>query len=155
MVKRAACLTLLLLGGSGAILYGTLFHRMPVLVDKEIEVDVPTLPGLEASPAGPSGSHATLRPPRAGPPRSDHSRTDDGDPFRDPLPETAGPGDSENPFDRPPLPPAGLAVKRQKITCSEAQLEPEWVIVRDAAVGGIARLANGELKRTPGGGCPT
>jgi hypothetical protein len=33
--------------------------------------------------------------------------------------------------------------------------EPEWIIVRDAAVGGVERLANGRLKRTYSGKAPS
>jgi hypothetical protein len=153
MAKRTACLILLLLGGSAAVLYGTLFHRLPVLVEREIEIGTTTLPGPGARAGETSDSHGAAPSPQASPPAAG-SAADDGDPFRDP-PETAGPGDSENPFDPRHSPPATLCMKPQKFTCSEMQIEPEWVIIREAAVGGVVRLASGALKRTPAKGCPT
>ena len=93
-VKRTIWLIFLLLGGSGSILYGWLFHTATVEVEKErqISIAVPMLSDLDSSRFGRQREAAT-RP------------SDDGDPFYG----QSGANNSEgNPFEPPsalPNPP--------------------------------------------------
>ena len=73
----------------------------------------------------------------------------------------------ENPFEPAPPPagssagplPPGLVSKKvtERVVLDESK--PEWVLVRDVTFGGVARLDNGQLKRTYSGKppalCPT
>lgn len=119
IVRRAIAPTLLAIVGLAAIVWGVLFHRIPVLAEKETEttVEVPLMlpaPGLDgtSSPDEPS-------------------------------------------LDVPAF------VKKTVTRMDEVTLilsEPE--LMRDISVGGVVRMASGELKRTYSGEegpakCPT
>jgi hypothetical protein len=146
-LKRITACTVLLLAGIGSVLYGSLFHVVAVEEEKEREVSilVPTMSGVDESPAEQPGADA------AAPPGSDEA-----DPFHTPSGNEPQQGNSENPFDKPPLPPPMPGMKTEKVTEKyvESSEDPEWMIVRDVTVGGVVRLANGQLKRTYSGKPP-
>jgi hypothetical protein len=105
VLRRALAPSILLLAGVAALVYGAIGHTVPVGVEKEREVSVPTY-------------------------------TPDG-------------------WGKPPV----VKIKKTTEKYLEPLEEPEWVLVRDTAVGGLKRLDNGELKRTYSGKppalCPT
>ena len=67
---------------------------------------------------------------------------------------------AEEPSDEGPW-PFEAPIMYERVTRLElvAHIEPEWVLVREVTIGGVARLENGELKRTYSGQppalCPT
>ena len=147
-VKRTAALSLLILMGIGSFLFGMLFHTALVEEEKEREITiaVPTMSGFDEPPPD--------LPENADKPAEEQPAPNDMNPFESP---SAG-GDSENPFESPPLPtPSIPGIKMEKVTEKYAEFhnDPEWVIVRDITVGGIVRLANGPLKRTYSGKAPS
>ena len=104
LTKRNLGLILLLLGGSGSLLYGSLFHVVTVEEEQQREI-----------------SAAVPAPLGFGPP--------------------------------PGFPGARFAQAAEKYF--EAREEPERAIVRDVTVGGVARLADGRLRRTYSGKGPS
>ena len=80
------------------------------------------------------------------------------------LPHTAGrrgpARESGNPFENPSASPLPPGMKLEKVTEKyvESSEDPEWAIIREVTIGGVVRLANGDLKRTysgkPPGLCP-
>jgi hypothetical protein len=135
-IGRILSLIVLLLAGLGSLLYGAMFHVVGVEEEKQrdVSVMVPAMPGLGESPAQ-RGENAETTPPG------------EVDPFRSP----SGAG-QENPFESPT--PPGMRLEKFTEKYTETNDEPEWVIVREVTIGGVARLANGELKRTYSGKPP-
>ena len=139
-VKRIVTLIFLLAAAAGALLYGSLFHRVTIEVEKqrEITIAIPTLlePGdMFFQPQGfdvPPGFDG----PQGMPPGDGHMQS-------------------------PPPPPMMPGIKMETVTEKyvEAQEEPEYAMVFEVTIGGITRLANGQLKRTYSGKppalCPT
>ena len=132
-MRRFLAMVVLLLGGAGSLLYGSLFHAVMVEEDKqrEISIAVPTMPGFEEMPFEPRG-------------------------FAPPGPEGWTP--DGGPMENPPMPP-GIRMETVVEEYVETQEEPEWTIVWEVTIGGVTRLANGRLKRTYSGKppalCPT
>jgi hypothetical protein len=147
-MKRKVWLILLLVIGGGSLLYGSLFHTAMVEEEgeREISVPVPVLPGLGDVPPAPAGDVATE-------PQQQKPGSDDVDPFRTPSADGTPAGNSDNPFENPATLP-GIKFEKRTEKIVETREEPEWVIVRDATVGGVMRLANGQLKRTYSGKTP-
>ncbi len=133
----------MLLCGSGTLGYGGLFHTALVCQqqEREISIPVPTLFGLGDKP---------LEKPVTLPEES--SSTEDVDPFRGPPEEPLPPQarDAE-------APPPSSDVTFVKVTEKywETRQEPEWTITREMTVGGLTRLANGQLRRTYSGKPPS
>ena len=161
-MNRTVWLIVLLLGGSGALLYGSLFHVVTVAEEKEREISI-AIPALSGSGGRFSehGGHVEAGPTPEEPGAGDDATTDSVDPFRSSPPKGTQQEDLENPFESPSV-SAGLPGMRfEKVTEKfvEAREEPEWVIVREVTVGGVTRLDNGQLKRTYSGKppslCPT
>jgi hypothetical protein len=151
-VRRIALFILLMLAGIASLVYGLLFHAVAVEEEKqrEISIAVPTLPGMEQPPFERRGN-VEAQPPAAEP------GAGDGDPFRTPPPDGSPQGDAENPFASRPMPPGlpGMKLVKDVEKYVEVGQEPEWVIVREVTVGGVVRLANGQLKRTYSGKAPS
>ena len=174
--QRTAGSIFLLLAGSGSFLYGSLFHTVTVQQPKTEEVRVAIAAPLNsAAPAdtpsaaedarpGPS-EDAAGRPAAKAPPPGDPKADDADNPFEVPAARRGGKASaSENPFEPPPDPDPPLAppeLQFETITQTSlvAQDDPERAIVRDVTVGGVVRLANGQLQRTYSGKppalCPT
>jgi hypothetical protein len=155
-MKRRIGLILLLLGGSGSLLYGSLFHKATVDEEgeREVSIAVSALPGLGDAPS--EHENLPVVPPEERPGAGTGATADDVDPFGGPSVGGAAAGTSENPFENsaaPGLP--GVRFEKVKARFVEAREEPEWVIVRDVTVGGVVRLANGQLKRTYSGKAPS
>jgi hypothetical protein len=152
-IRRLLSLIVLVLAGIGSILYGALYHTVTVEETKqrEISIAVPTMSGFEMPPMNPQMPGAGGEQAPGGPP------SDDVNPFQTP----GSVGSSENPFAGPAAPPAPPGMKFEKVTEDyvESITEPEWKIVYEVTFGGVARLANGHLKRTytgdPPSLCPT
>jgi hypothetical protein len=155
-VTRIITLVFLFLGGLGSILYGSLYHEAMVEVDKtrEISIAIPTLTGFGESPSGHGGPSSGMP---GGQPWGDDPAAGDVDPFRGGSQQP----NAENPFENAAMMPSLPGIKYETVTetYAEAREEPEWAIVRDVTIGGIVRLANGQLKRTYSGKppslCPT
>lgn len=155
-VMRIITVILLLLVGLGSILYGSFWHVVMVEEDKtrEISIAVPTLPGFGESPSEHGGPPNNMP---GEPPWGNDAAGDDVDPFRNGNHQANG----ENPFENPAMMPSPPGIRYETVTetYTEAQEEPEWVIVREVTVGGVVLLANGQLKRTYSGQppslCPT
>ena len=158
VVRRTGLPLLLLLAGIGMVVYGAAFRTLPVLVEEEQEYEV-LVPG-PIMPFGPPG--APQLPPDARPAPGDADN-----PFQASVPgqaaEDARPDD--NPFEPPAsdaaagaLPP-GMFTKQVTERVLVDEWMPEWLLVRDVTFGGMARLENGQLKRTYSGKppalCPT
>ena len=130
-VKRLIAMILLFLGGAGSLLYGSLYHVVAVDQEKqrEITIAVPTMPGPGEMPFEPQG-------------------------FAPPGPEGFMPDGP--PMESPPLPPSPPGVRMETVfeQYVEVQEEPEWTIVWEVTIGGVTRLANGQLKRTYSGKPP-
>ena len=130
-VRRIIALVFFLAAGVGSLLYGSLFHRVTVDVEKqrEISIAVPTFPGPGEMPFQPQGFAAPGGMPPSGGPMQDFSM------------------------------PPGLKMETVIEKYSEAQEESEWTVVWEVTIGGVTRLANGQLKRTYSGKppalCPT
>jgi hypothetical protein len=150
---------LLLLVGSGSLVYGLLFHRVTVEENKKREVSVPvlTMPGLEESAPAGGGESAT---PESKGKSKEGPDADDGNPFRSPSDESPA-ANAENPFESHSETPPPSGVKFEKVTEEYVDVMevPEWAIVRDVTVGGVVLESNGCLKRTYSGNppslCPT
>jgi len=161
---RPVIAVLLLVGGIGMLVYGARFRTITVLEQKteEVRIAIPSpfdfgmpgggMPGVDPSSAG-AGDQAP----------GDQTAGDDGNPFEG-RPAEPGEDSSQNPFAPPgppglPFAPPGLRFETVIKEYLEPRTEPEWAIVRDVTVGGVVRLANGELKRTYSGKppalCPT
>jgi len=158
--RRAAVAILLLLAGVGMAVYGSAFHAIPLLIEEERQYEV-LVPGpiMPFGPFGPPSAPAGAQPV-GGP--SDN-------PFE--TPRAGRPAEKmsaeENPFELSPqapkdsqgMIPPGLVTRKVTERVVLDEWKPEWVVVRDVTVGGVARLENGQLKRTYSGKppalCPT
>jgi hypothetical protein len=155
--RRSAAAILLLLAGVGMVVYGAAFHSLPLRVEEEREYEV-----LVPGPILPFG-------PPSGPPEALPAPGPSDNPFE--TPGAGRPADkmsaNENPFEPSPqspqdsqgtLPP-GLVTKKITERVVSDEWMPEWVVVREVTFGGVARLENGQLKRTYSGKppalCPT
>jgi len=134
-IRRAIFPLLLLLGAVASIHYGAAYHSVPVLVEQEEEVEI-DVPNPFALPPGLAPDSPLAQTP----------------PFGDPSlgPPPFGPA----PFEVP-------AIKQVVTRVTQTTKEmPEPALIRDVTVGGVVRLASGELKRTYSGDqgpslCPT
>ena len=148
IAKREVCTVVLLLGGSGALCYGWLFHTVQVYQEEEREVSVAV-----PTPFGPEETPSEQPPPNDGGP------AEGVDPFRSPPEEPAKPEAKSAEGPSAPQPPPGVTFQKVTEKYWEARYEPEWVVTRDVTVGGLARLADGQLRRTYSGKppslCPT
>jgi hypothetical protein len=151
----------LLLAGGGLLVYGLIFHRLPLDDAKQRVVSVPVAEistGEEPLPEPPAATEAA--PPEK-PKAESAPASDDVDPFGSTPPDKASSAKSENPFDTPAVEPPAPNIKYEKITEDyvDVHYEPESAIVRDVTIGGVTLLANGHLKRTytgkPPALCPT
>lgn len=146
-VKRFLAMVVLLLGGVGSLLYGSFFHGIMVEEEKEREISiaVPTMSEFGDMPFEPGGG----------------AMADDINPFD----MYSGSGESsENPFENPPepsAPPVPFGMRFEKVTETYVESSEEWepTIVWEVTIGGVMRMANGQLKRTYSGQppalCPT
>ncbi len=137
------------------MVYGSAFHNIGLLVEEEREYEV-LVPG-PMMPFGDSGPPtAPPEGPLVGPSDNPFAPPGAGGPPQQAPPE-------QNPFQPPPEPsselqaliPPGMVSKKinERVILDESK--PEWVVVRDVTFGGVARLANGQLKRTYSGKPPT
>lgn len=177
MRSRIVYPILLLLTGSGSLLYGLLFHAVTVYSEEESEVAIayptpfapvatshgPSSDGKESPLGQPSGADRSSRGAPAGPDRV--TEADEVNPFETPpaqgIHEEMKDTSSENPFETPseadrqiPL-PSDVTIERVTEKTLVFQEEREHVIVREVTVGGIARLADGQLRRTYTGQPPS
>jgi hypothetical protein len=159
-LARLLCMILLLLAGSGLLVHGVIFHKLPLDEAKQrvVSVPVPTMSGGEMPlPEAPSDSTA----PDKTPAEKSEPASDDVDPFNSPPSAEAPASKSENPFDTAAVEPSAPSIKYEKITEDyvDVHYEAESAIVRDVTIGGVMLLANGHLKRTytgkPPALCPT
>jgi hypothetical protein len=131
MIQRIVVPMLLLAGSTASLFYGAWRHSAPVVADQEKEV--------------------TIEIPADFPPVP-------GDQFP-PMPgvEPGGPPfPGGNPFEGPPAMIKKTVKQIDRIT----KLESEPDLIREITVGGVERLASGELKQTYSGDkgpslCPT
>lgn len=158
--RRAAAAILLLLAGVGMAVYGAAFHAIPLLVEEERQYEVlvpgPIMPfgpfGLPSTPAEnqPVGGPADnpFETPGAGRPAEQMSPQEN--PFEPSL---------QSPMDSQGMVPPGLVTRKITERVALDEWMPEWVVVREVTFGGVARLENGQLKRTYSGKppalCPT
>ena len=77
------------------------------------------------------------------------------------VPALPGPGEApgenpENPFadHSALLTPPGMKLQKVTEKYVESSEDPEWAIIREVTIGGVVRLANGDLKRTYSGKPP-
>ncbi len=167
--KRMVLPLVLLSFGAGMLVYGAVFHAVTILEEEETELSIPIL-----APFGAPMSFGADEYP-VDPFDHDFHAPDDGSfAERDPFDQGAWPPDAmeENPFAVPPeqrgdLPPEepwfpdphGMMFETVTQITLIARMEREWVLVREVTIGGVARLENGELKRTYSGKppalCPT
>lgn len=179
MSRRPLPAILLLLGGFASLAYGMLYHKVAVFRDEEetVKISVPTPfgPGAGFSDplppddeANPFESTAPLPPgdeanPFEGPAsnRPPGAATDGSNPFEGPSAEIppasdGAPWSDDEPL---PLPLPGPSTQTITKTVSISHDAPEWTLVREITFGGVARLANGQLKQTYSGKppalCPT
>ena len=177
LTKRVFWLILLLLGGAGSFVYGSLFHSITIYEekDREVTIAVPVLPGMEEAAAGLPSQTPSPNETENPSPLPAGGAVHEKDPFqaassgvdheKDPFHSSLSPADSseldKNPAETPNEPPPGLEMTSKKVTekVLEAVVDPEGAIVRDATIGGVTRLADGRLKRTysglPPSLCPT
>lgn len=177
MRSRIVYPILLLLTGSGSLLYGLLFHAVTVYSEEESEVAIayptpfapvatghrPSSDGEESPLEQPSSLDRSSQKAQARPDRV--TEADEVNPFETPpaqgtqreTDETS----SENPFETPseadrqiPL-PSDVTIERIMEKVLVFQEEREHTIVREVTVGGIARLADGQLRRTYTGQPPS
>jgi hypothetical protein len=157
-MKRHVWLILLLLGGSGSLLYGSLFHVVIVAEEKEREISIaiPAPPALSERPSE-QGKRADDRPAEAEARADDSATPADVDPFRSRSAERTQPNESENPFESASVSSTPPDMRYEKVTEKffEARAEPECVIVREVTVGGVTRLDSDQLKRTYSGTAPS
>ncbi len=135
VIRRAIVPLLLLLGAIASIWYGAASHSVPVLVEQEEEVEI-DVPDPFALPPGlppdlPFGQTPPFGDPSLGPP-------------------AFGPA----PFGVP-----GIKQVDTRVIQTTKEI-PEPALIRDVTVGGVVRLASGQLKRTyrgdrPPSLCPT
>jgi hypothetical protein len=157
-MKRHVGLILLLAGGCGSLLYGLCFHKATITQEgkREVSIAVPILSGFGDAPVERRENVGAKLPERS-PGTGDNATADDRNPFQPLSADATGAQGSENPFEGPAASPAPPDVRFQKVTQTfvVAREEPEWAIVRDVTVGGIARLPDGQLKRTYSGKPPS
>ncbi len=171
--------------GAGMMVYGAVFHSLTVLEEEETEVSIP-IPAPFAPPMPSDDGFQPVDPFDQGmhPPGQDPFAP--RDPFA-PMDEfDPAPGEGENPFEPGASPPEATeqdpfagqelpdelppeepwfpdphGMMHETVTRIDfvEHVEPEWVLVREVTVGGVARLENGKLKRTYSGKppalCPT
>jgi hypothetical protein len=140
-IVQRILLPLVLLGvGIASLVYGLRSHTAEVFEEQEIEIAL--------GPPAPPPPEPGLPPELGGMPG-----------FPDPsgfggMPGMPGMGDPMSPFGAPP---PELQKVKQKIFVGKE--EPEPVLVREITIGGLMRLATGELQRTytgePPSLCPT
>ncbi len=141
VIRRAIVPLLLLLAAAAAIQYGAAHHSVPVLVEEqeEVTIDVP-------NPFVPPGFGLD---PNSSPPG---------------MPPFGPQGFGDPSFGSPPFGPGpfGASPIKEVVTRSiqTAKDLPEPALIRDVTVGGVVRLASGQLKRTYSGDqgpslCPT
>jgi len=123
-IRRAILPALLAIVGVGALLEGMLFHPVSVIIKEETETKT-TIEIPLMMPPGPS----TDEPPSA-----------DGPPSFPPGMPFGGPTSIKQTVTR--IDPAIII------------MVPEPELMRDVSVGGVVRLASGELKRTYSGKGP-
>ena len=104
-MKREVCTVVLLLGGSGALCYGWLFHKVPVYEEQEREVSIaaPPLFGLGETPSEQPGNPGD-EPPAEG-----------VDPFRSPPEEPAQPQAKAAESPPVPQPPSDVTFKKETV----------------------------------------
>lgn len=157
-MHRRVWVIVLLLGGLGLLLYGSLFHVVMVAEEKEraISIAIPDLAGSMQQPLG-HGARTEAGLPKRELGAEDDAASPDVDPFRSPPANGVHQQTDENPFESPAASLGASGVRFEKVTEKflEARAEPEWMIVRDVTVGGVTRLENGQLKRTYSGKAPT
>jgi len=135
IIRRAIVPLLLLLGAVASIQVGAAHHSVPVLMEQEEEVEI-DVPNPFALPPGFDPGSAFAQPP----------------PFGDP---SLGPP----PFGPAPFEAPAIKEIRTRVTQTTKEM-PEPALIREVTVGGVVRLASGELKRTYSGDqgpslCPT
>lgn len=183
--RRTAPPLVLLCLGAGMLLYGAVFHAVTVLEEEETVVTIP-VPAPFAPPA-PFDGHGAPEDALSATDSGPLCETDPfrSGAFSDELP---GGGEVVNPFEQVAAPPASYEenpfdpveepfdefppeetpwfpdpsnMLSEKVTKIEliARSAPEWALIREVTFGGVARLDNGELKRTYSGQppalCPT
>jgi hypothetical protein len=135
IIRRAIVPLLLFFGAVASIQYGAAYHSVPVSVEQveEVEIDVPDPFALQPGlpPDSPFGQTPPFGGPSLGPP----------------------------PFLPAPFQSSGIKKVETRVTETTKDL-PEPALIRDVTVGGVVRLASGELKRTYSGDrppslCPT
>ncbi len=168
--------------GAGMLVYGSVFHSLTILEEEEIELSIP-IPAPFAPPVFDDGFQPVdpfdhgMQPPGQDPfaPHDPFAPMDEFDPAEgvNPFEPGDGPPDAmeQDPYAGQELPeelppeepwfpdPHGMMYQTITQINLNALIEPEWVLVREVTVGGVARLENGELKRTYSGKppalCPT
>ncbi len=179
-VKRIVPALVLLSLGTGMLVYGTVFHAVTVYEEEETEVSIP-IPAPFAPPTSfdeqqhgfDHNLHSAEDPfdpdmdPFSSDPSPDESPASEvvnpfeqaGDPPQqigeDPFAVRSEQPD-EVPFEEPPWFPGPSDMMFERITRVEliAHVEREWTLIREITIGGVARLENGQLKRTYSGKAP-
>ncbi len=134
IIHRAILPGLLIAAGIASVVYGAMYHSVPVVEEREEEIDVAPPPldnfgPMEEDPAmcgpgfPPMGEPGMGGPPGLGPP----------------------PGFAE-------LPPH---LAKEKVTIFVTEDEPEPTLIREVTVGGLALFEAGKLKRTYSGKIPS
>lgn len=164
--KRILPASLFIVLGSGMLFYGICVHVIPIGVEQEREITV-TVPAFGEAAELPLPGTATAAASEEPPPET--TTAADDNPFASPATNggdeanpfetsaaAAASDESDNPFESPPVAPELFGSVRKTITEKYIQEreEPERAVVRDITVGGIARLANGQLQRTYSGKTP-
>lgn len=138
VIHRAILPVLLIGGGIASVVYGAMHHTVPVVEEREEEIDI--APPTPFGPEFPGEGPELGGPPGFGPP------------------EFGAPGLGPPGFGPPGFgPPSELTKRKVKIFVSED--EPEPAIIREVTIGGVVLLEPGKLKRTYSGKppslCPT
>jgi hypothetical protein len=139
VIQRAMLPVLLIAAGIGSVVYGAMHHTVPVVEEREEEIDIapPTPFGPEFPGEGPQmGGPPEFGPPGFGPPGFG-------------PPEFGPPGFGPPGFG----PPSQLTKRKVKILVSEDEREP--AIIREVTIGGVVLLGPGKLKRTYSGKAPS
>lgn len=143
IIQRTIPPFLLLCGGVAAVVYGAMYHTVPVSEEQEIEISIapPPMPGFPGQPPfeEPFGAPPFEEPPFGAPP-------DMGFP-----PDMGAPPDMMGPM------PHGMGKIKEKIIVTEDEPEPK--LISEVTFGGVALLASGDIMRTytgePPSLCPT
>jgi hypothetical protein len=173
---RIALPILVLAAGLAFLVIGAEFHRTPVEEEKTRTITVAIATPYDSadgqSPSDQEGPDKGVEPHDMPAKAGD---ADDGNPFETPAVEKDRAKRGENPFapaepvtslfdkippqgpaavgSDAPL-PAGMLRKDIEEKYLAVQDEPERVLVREITIGGVTRLANGQLKRTYSGKPP-